>query len=86
MPGHLFDKTLDIVTNEKEFLLIVLIGGVDGQFGRRQAKYEPTLAGVNMGEFEHIPQEGTIGGGIGAVDNRMRSGDHFSYQMYGTRR
>ena len=35
VPGHFLDKNLDILTDEKKFLLIILIGWVHRQFGRR---------------------------------------------------
>jgi hypothetical protein len=86
VPSHLLNKHLDIVTDEKEFLLIVLIGWMHGELSRRQTENEPTFARVNMGKFEDIPQKGTIRLRIFAVDNSVCANNHSIYQMYGTRR
>ena len=61
VPGHLLDKCPDIVTDQEEFLLVVLVGWDVRPVPPEAGKNEPALAGVDMGELEHIPQEGTIG-------------------------
>jgi 3-methyladenine DNA glycosylase Mpg len=49
--SHLQNESMDVVTNQKEFLAIVLIRGVHGQFCGRQPENEPAFTGVYMGKL-----------------------------------
>ena len=86
MPDHFLNKHLDVVADEKEFLMIAPVGRVHSEFCRGQTENEPALAGVDMGKFEHISQKGTIRRRVGAIDNGVCTANHVLYQMYGTRR
>ena len=81
MPGHGLNKRLDIVADKEEFLLIVPVGRVNGQFGRGQAEDQPTSTSVDVGKLEHIAEKEAIGGRVGTIDDGMRTGDHGGYQI-----
>jgi hypothetical protein len=49
--------------------------------GRRQGKDQPTVPGVDGRKSEHIPEEGTVGVGVLAVHDDMRSKDHPPYSL-----
>jgi len=45
-------------------------------FRRRQSEDQPAAAHVDAGEGENVVQEGAIGVGIGAVNDRVRASEH----------
>jgi hypothetical protein len=48
-------------------------------FGRRRFKYQPSVAGINVRQVKHIPQEHTVGLRVGAENNRVCANDHAIY-------
>src|SRR6266511_4038081 len=46
------------------------------QLGRRQRKYQPIVAEIDRGEFQHGFEERTIGFRVLAIEKKMRSGNH----------
>src|SRR5262245_30392237 len=72
-PGH---ERVKIVTQEKELVLAVGIGGVQGNFSWRQSEDEPAAAAVHVGQLQHVTEEHAIGLWIDAIDNRVCTDDH----------
>src|SRR5258707_7073733 len=70
------DLGLEIVTHEIELVLVTSFGGMNCHFCRRQREDEPSMASVHGGESENVPEEGTIGLRILAVDDDVRAKDH----------
>ena len=79
--SHLPNESMDVVTNQKEFLAVVVIGGVHGQFCGRQPKNEPAFTGVDIRKLEHIPEKSSIRGRVSAIDNDMGTSNHSFYQI-----
>src|SRR5258708_39185937 len=70
------DLGLQIVTHEIELVLVTLFGGMNRRFRRRQREDEPSVASVHRGESENVPEEGTVGLRILAVDDDVRTKNH----------
>src|SRR5205807_9871859 len=49
---------------------------MEGGFGWRHGKNQPTPAGIHEGKLEHVAKEGSVGFRILGVDNNMRPVDH----------
>jgi hypothetical protein len=73
---HVGYESLGIVHHQVELVITVRIRGMNGDFRWRKAKDEPTVADIYMSEFQHVPQERTVGLRIGAVNDRMSANDH----------
>src|SRR5262245_25988047 len=70
------DLGLQIVTHQKEFVPLKVLGGMNGQLCRRQREDEPPVAGVHCRKSEYVPAEGAISRGILAVEDYVRAKDH----------
>src|SRR6516162_8428582 len=55
---------------------VVLVRRMDGNFGGRQAKDQPSVAHIHVRQLEHVAKEGTVPIGTRAVNDRMRANDH----------
>src|SRR5271166_835229 len=71
--GHL---RLEIVTHEIEFMPVILLGGMERRFPRRQSKNQPSVARIHRLESENISKEGAIRLRVLAVHDDMRTVDH----------
>src|SRR5438093_12447442 len=67
---------LQIVTHEIDFVPVVLLGRMNGQFCRRQREDQPSLASVHGWKSKNVPEEEAISSRILAVDNHVRTEDH----------
>ena len=70
------DKRIDVVRHEVELVRLIPLGGMNGQLRWRKTEDEPTVTDIDVGEPKHIANEGAVGLGVRAVDDRVRSGDH----------
>ena len=62
------------------------IQGMDSGFGGRHGEDEPSFADIERAETEHVPEEGAIGFGIIAVQQKMGAGNHVAeYIGFGER-
>src|SRR2546428_2312415 len=73
---HRGDERVDILHEEEQLVPVVALPRMYGDLRRRQAEDEPSPTDVNVPETEHVLQEGSIGIGIGAVDDRVGTADH----------
>src|SRR3984885_14072180 len=73
------DLGLQIVTHEIELVPVILFGGMNRRFCRRQREDQPSLAGVHGCQSEDVPEEEAISCRILAVDDNMRTNDHDLY-------
>ncbi len=69
------DELFDVVAHQIKFVRVIL-PGMHGHFGRRQAEDEPAMADIHVGELEDISQKSAIGFRILTVNNGMSAGDH----------
>jgi hypothetical protein len=76
---------LQIVTHEIEFRPVILLGGVNRRFRRRQRKDQPSMASVHRSKSQDILEEGTISRRVFAVNDYMRAKDHDAFSMAGHR-
>src|SRR5437867_7958830 len=74
--AHRRDERADVVDEEEELVAAVLLGGMHGDLGGRQAEDEPTAADVDLRQTEDITKERTVRVWIGAVHDRVRARDH----------
>src|SRR5215468_7783109 len=70
------DLGLQIVTHQKEFVPLELLGGMNGQFCRRQREDQPPVTGVHCRKSEYVPAEGAISRCILAVEDYVRAKNH----------
>src|SRR5262245_9386698 len=70
------DLGLQIVTHQKEFVPLKFLGGMNGQFCRRQREDQPPMAGVHCRKSEYVPAEGAISRCILAVEDYVRAKNH----------
>ncbi len=68
------DELFDVVAHQIKFVRVILTG-MHGHFGRRQAEDEPTVADIHVSELEDVAQQGAVGFRILAVNNGMSAGD-----------
>src|SRR5437867_5358559 len=69
-------RTASIVTHEIEFVPVIVFGGMDCYFCRRQREDQPSVASVHGRKSENVPQEGAVSRRISAVHDHMRTKDH----------
>src|SRR5262249_20573414 len=67
---------LDVVAHQVELMDIVLVGGMHGHLGWRQAEDQPATADIDVRQLEHVTQECAIRVRLGAVDDRMGTDNH----------
>ncbi|MGI8437126.1 MAG: hypothetical protein ACR2NX_09515 [Chthoniobacterales bacterium] len=58
---HLGDEGVHVVAREEEFVHVVGVAGMHGDFRGRQTEDEPAVAGIDGGELQDVAQEGAIG-------------------------
>ena len=51
---HRGDEFFDVVAHEIEFVNVIFIGGMDSDFGWRQTEDEPTVADIDVREFQNV--------------------------------
>jgi len=62
--------------HQVQLVRLTPLGGVDGDFRRRQRENQPAAAGVDVGQLQDVPKERAVGVGILAVDDRVSAVDH----------
>jgi hypothetical protein len=63
------------VAHEEKLVPVVGLGIMECGLKWRHGENQPTVAGINAGELEHIAKKGPVGFGILGIDNHMRSID-----------
>ena len=81
--SHLGDKSLDVVAHEVELVHVVLLGRVNGEFGRRQSEDEPASAHIDVAEPQDVAQKGAVCIRLGAVDDGVSTDDHDDFSRSG---
>jgi hypothetical protein len=66
---HGGDEILDVVTQEVQLVDVIFIGRMNCDFGGRQAENEPTVANIDVLQFQYIPQKGAVRFWIRAVND-----------------
>src|SRR5438128_8371766 len=61
-----------MVTHQIKLMHVILLRRMNGNFGGRQSKDEPSAANIDVWQIEHIAQESSVGFRIRTVDDRMR--------------
>ena len=73
--GHPRNERFDVVTHQEQLLCARRFSRVHGEYRRRQSQSQPPALDVNERETEDVTKEGTIGLGVAAVDDDVRSAD-----------
>src|SRR5437762_7124076 len=73
---------LEIVTHEIEFVPVILFGGMNCHFRRRQREDEPSMASIHGRESENLAEKGAISRRILAVNDDMGSKDHERFSFF----
>jgi len=72
-------RGVDVTAQEKEFVTrFSWLSGMDGNFGRRKRKDQPTAASVYVMQPKHFLEECSIGLRVMAVDDCVSPIDHFT--------
>ena len=67
---------LNVIASKVQLMMNILVGRVYTEFGRRQGKDQPSVAGVDRGQFEDIFEKASKGLGLRAEDYRVDSCYH----------
>jgi len=67
---------IDVVAQEVQLVVASLLRRVHADFGRRETEDEPTMACVDVGEFESVAEECAYFFGVVEVDQSVGAGDH----------
>src|SRR4029077_8861261 len=70
------DLSVQVVTQEIEFVPDVLAGGMHGDLCRRQREDQPAAAGIHRWKSENFAQERAISRRVFAVHDDMGTEDH----------
>jgi hypothetical protein len=69
-----------VFAHEVELMAAVVFGRVKRRFGWGQSEDQPSVAGVDRCESEHVAEEGAVGLCILAVDDDMCARNHDAWQ------
>src|ERR1700722_2201159 len=72
--GH--DLRIEVVTHEVQLMSTVVLRRMNGDLGGRQREDEPIMTGIHGGIAEYVSKERSIGRGVFAVDDYVRTEDH----------
>ncbi len=70
------DGGLDFVAHQVHLVVASLLRRMNAEFGGRERKDEPAMAGIDRRKFENVAKEGADFFGVVAVDQGVGAGDH----------
>jgi hypothetical protein len=77
---QLSDEPIQVIAHQEEFVAAAIcFRRMHGKLGWGQPEDEPIFPNINVGEFKHVTEEGTVSLGVRAVNNRMRTNNHSSF-------
>ena len=76
-PLQLLGRRLDVVAQEVELVIVRLLGGMQRKLTRRKREDEPAAARIDGVQSEDVAKERTVGLGIAAVDQNVRTGNQW---------
>jgi hypothetical protein len=76
LSAKLLDRRAHVLAHQIELVMGIFVGRVSGELGGRKGEDQPSAAGINRGETEHVAEEDPIRLRIRGENDRVNTGDH----------